>query len=96
MWLLSGALCRALGVFKSHSCNLSRIQSRRAQSVAPSTPLAASDYVFFADVDGHIDDQNVRGAVSDLQRRCPIVQVLGSFAKNPHISAYGSGHGDAK
>ncbi len=38
-----------------------------------------SDYVFFADFDGHIEDPKVKKALNSLQEFSEQVSILGSF-----------------
>ncbi|TDH67470.1 hypothetical protein CCR75_004130 [Bremia lactucae] len=65
-----GSLLKALDVWKKHGINLSSLESIYSQE--------QSGYDFFVQIDGHIDDENVRLAVKELQSVC-VVKHLGSY-----------------
>lgn len=67
-----GALLRLLEPFRTHSINLTRIESRPSKR-------RAWEYVFFIDMEGHIDDPQVRAAVNDVDARAKHLDVLGSY-----------------
>ena len=68
----TGALYRALEPFVQHQVNLTRIESRP-------TRVRAWEYVFFCDFEGHVSDEPVAAAISELEPRCDFVKVLGSY-----------------
>ena len=70
----SGALARALTLLAIHGLNLTNIQLR------PSG-MKAWEYIFFVDIDGHIEDQPVRIALEELEKYSLLVKVLGSYPK---------------
>lgn len=67
-----GSLVDALNVFKSAKLNLTWIESFPAKS-------PKSEYVFFADFEGHAEDPKVKKALSSLSEHCEQLSVLGSF-----------------
>src|SRR5262249_54919768 len=67
-----GALVGALDVFKQAKINLSWIESFPAR-------VPKSEYVFFIDFEGHLDDAKVTRTLKALQEHCEEVTVLGSF-----------------
>ena len=69
-----GALYEMLLPFKRHSVNLTKIESRPSKT-------RAWDYVFFVDVEGHIDDADVAAALSEVEKECRYFQVLGSYPR---------------
>ena len=71
-----GALHLALGAFTDASVNLTKLQSRPARD-------APWDYIFFADLDGHRDDDDVHRALDVLTARAARVKVLGSYPIGP-------------
>ena len=71
-----GALCDALAVFKKNKVNMTWIESFPAK-----TESAVQEYVFFADVTGHVNEARVKRTLSGLERKCHRVVVLGSFPK---------------
>lgn len=69
-----GALRHVLEVFDANDVNLTRIESRPSKQ-------KAWDYVFLADLEGHREDANVKKAVAQLEERCPMVKLLGSYPR---------------
>ncbi len=72
----AGALCGALQAFKRHALNLTRIESRPSRH-------KAWEYLFFVDLEGHIDERKVQAALVALRRHCTMLTVLGSYPKAP-------------
>ncbi|HEY7957127.1 MAG TPA: prephenate dehydratase [Polyangia bacterium] len=70
----SGVLYKMLGPLAERGINLTRIESRPSRR-------RAWDYVFFIDLDGHIDDEPVAKAVEGLRGACEHVKVLGSYPR---------------
>ena len=70
-----GALRRVLGVFDDASINLTRIESR------PAKQQKLWEYVFFVDLEGHVEDANVKQALTRLQQMCGMSKVLGSYPR---------------
>jgi len=71
-----GALRRVLEIFDAHAINLSRIESRPSRQ-------KAWDYVFLVDLEGHREDDGVKGALAALTEKCPMVRSLGSYPRAP-------------
>jgi chorismate mutase/prephenate dehydratase len=69
-----GALLRVLTVFDEEAINLLRIESRPSRE-------KPWDYVFFAELEGHREDDNVVRAVQRLRDKCPMVKHLGSYPR---------------
>ncbi|MCS6958277.1 MAG: prephenate dehydratase [Aquificaceae bacterium] len=69
-----GALFRALESFYKHGVNLTRIVSRPSKK-------KLWDYVFFVDLEGHAEEENVKEALELLRERAQMVKVLGSYPK---------------
>lgn len=69
-----GALVRALTIFDRAGINLCRIESRPRSG-------EAWQYVFFVDLEGHVDDDNVRHALTALESHSDMVKVLGSYPR---------------
>jgi len=70
----SGALHKLLEPIASNGLSLSRIESRPSRR-------GMWDYVFFMDIDGHKDDDNVAKALQELTDESQMVKVLGSYPK---------------
>ena len=67
-----GWLVRCLSEFAERDVNLTRIESRpRRQRLG--------EYMFFLDLDGHVDEAAVASAIDGLQSHAEMVRVLGSF-----------------
>ena len=74
-----GALYQALGNFAKKKINLTKIESRPLKS-------KAWEYVFFVELEGHIQDQKVKNALSELEKKCIFLRVLGSFPRTRKIA----------
>jgi len=69
-----GILYRMLEPFSKHGINLSKIESRPMKK-------KAWEYIFFLDMEGHVDEENVRAAVEELRAYCQFLKVLGSYPR---------------
>ena len=69
-----GVLLHLLGPLSKHGVNMSRIESRPSRK-------RKWDYVFFLDLDGHAEDENVRKALEQMKAKASLFKVLGSFPK---------------
>jgi len=69
-----GALYRLLKPFSDFDISMTRIESR------PSRALRW-DYVFFIDIDGHIDDPRVADAIETMRNNAAMLKILGSYPK---------------
>jgi chorismate mutase/prephenate dehydratase len=67
-----GSLVKALQAFDQFHINMSKIESR---------PSKRKDweYIFYVDLAGHCDDQKVADALSELEKHCSLVKLLGSY-----------------
>jgi chorismate mutase / prephenate dehydratase len=72
-----GVLKDALSAFSDEGINLTRIESRPSRK-------RAWTYVFFADFEGHPEEERVRRALAALEEHCPYVSVIGAY---PAVSA---------
>lgn len=70
-----GALFSMLKPFARRKINLTKIESRPLKT-------KAWKYVFFVDLDGHINDKKVKAAVDELEEMCSFLKVLGSYQKS--------------
>jgi chorismate mutase/prephenate dehydratase len=41
----------------------------------------AWDYIFFTDIEGHIDDEVVKNTLEELKSNVPFFKILGSYPK---------------
>jgi chorismate mutase/prephenate dehydratase len=69
-----GILYQSLGVFSKRGINLTKIESRPLKG-------KAWEYVFFLEMDGHIEDELIKKAIRELEKHSVFVKVLGSFPK---------------
>ncbi len=69
-----GALYGILGEFASRNINLTKIESRP-------TKKALGDYLFYIDLEGHVMDEKVQGALKAIEREAGMLRVLGSYPK---------------
>jgi chorismate mutase/prephenate dehydratase len=67
-----GSLVHALNVFAAARVNLTRIESRPL----PDMPW---EYLFFVDVEGHLQDPALAGALITLRSCCTNLRLLGSY-----------------
>ncbi len=67
-----GALVDVLRELSDRDINLTKIESRPRR-------VALGHYMFFADLDGHEDDEHVAEALEALAKRVETLRVLGSY-----------------
>lgn len=67
-----GSLYRILDIFSLWDINMTRIESRPAKNVL-------GQYIFFVDIDGHIEDQDVCDALTMIQRKTSFYRFIGSY-----------------
>jgi chorismate mutase / prephenate dehydratase len=72
-----GVLRDALAAFAEEGINLTRIESRPSRK-------RAWTYVFFADLQGHPEEERVKRALAALEEHCPYVALIGAC---PEISS---------
>ena len=69
-----GALYELLAPLARHNISMTRIESRPSR-------LRKWHYVFFVDLLGHIEDERVKLALSELENSASLFRVLGSYPK---------------
>ena len=69
-----GALHQALGILEMAHLNLSYLESLPSRT-------KPWEYIFFAEMDGHIADTNVAAAIKQLEELCRDVKILGSYPR---------------
>jgi prephenate dehydratase len=74
-----GDLVRCLELFPQHGINMTKLESRPRRDKPWS-------YLFYIDIEGHLDDANVQAAVTGLMRRAAFVKFLGSYPAAPNVS----------
>jgi len=68
----SGSLFKVLKSFAAFDVNLSRIESRPSKK-------AKWSYVFFIDLVGHVEDDNIQSSLEELKKLNIEVKLLGSY-----------------
>jgi chorismate mutase/prephenate dehydratase len=69
-----GALYKALEPFYRNGINMTKIESRPSKK-------EAWDYIFFTDIEGHVDDEVVKNTLEELKSNVPFFKILGSYPK---------------
>ena len=69
-----GALYKTLEPLYKHGINMTKIESRPSKK-------EAWDYIFFTDIEGHINDKKVKAALDELKESSPFFKILGSYPK---------------
>ena len=69
-----GALQRLLAPLAKNRINMTRIESRPSHQ-------SMWEYVFFVDVDGHMQDRKVAKALAELEKEAAFLKRLGSYPK---------------
>jgi len=67
-----GALYEMLLPFRKYGVNLTKIESRPSKK-------KAWEYYFFVDILGHQQDNLIKKALNELERRCSYLKILGSY-----------------
>lgn len=70
-----GALYKALEAFAAASVNMTRIESR-PNRVFP------GQYLFYADLDGHADDEGLASGLLALKKHVTFLKILGSYPRS--------------
>lgn len=70
-----GALHDSLRILADHNINLTRIESRPLKG-------EAGKYLFFLDMEGHLDDQEIKRGCSELKKVCASYVWLGSYPQS--------------
>ncbi len=68
----AGAVYAMLTPFADRGVSMSKFESRPSK-------IALWEYLFFVDIEGHIEDANVAQALADLRKIAGYVKVLGSY-----------------
>ena len=68
----AGILYKMLEPLSKHGVNLTKIESRPLKT-------KAWEYIFFIDMEGHLEDKNVANAIEELKRGSKSLKVLGSY-----------------
>ncbi len=69
-----GALYKTLEPLYKHGINMTKIESRPSKK-------EAWDYIFFTDIEGHVQEEKVKKALEELKNITPFFKILGSYPK---------------
>jgi chorismate mutase/prephenate dehydratase len=67
-----GALFDILSPLKKAKVNLTKIESRPSKR-------KAWEYIFFVDMEGHIEDKKLKKAIENIKNQCLYLKILGSY-----------------
>ena len=67
-----GSLVAALQAFDAFHINMSKIESRPSKQ-------RDWEYIFYVDLAGHCEDEQVSSAINTLESHCSLVKLLGSY-----------------
>ncbi|MGI6668059.1 MAG: prephenate dehydratase [Acetivibrionales bacterium] len=67
-----GSLYRILEIFNLWDINMTRIESRPAKNML-------GRYIFFVDIAGHREDENVKDALTMVGKKTSFLRILGSY-----------------
>ena len=67
-----GALYKILGLFSLTDINLTKIESRP-------TRTKLGDYMFFVDIEGSIENENIKKVLEFVEEYCLDFRILGSY-----------------
>ncbi len=70
----SGALYKAIEVFSKGNINMTKLESRPSK-------IKAWEYLFYTDIDGHKDSDDVKKVLKDFENTVPLMKILGSYPK---------------
>ena len=70
----SGVLYSLLKPLAEHGVSMTRIESRPSRR-------KRWDYVFFIDLEGHAEDDNIRAALAELEKGSSLFRILGAYPK---------------
>jgi chorismate mutase/prephenate dehydratase len=70
----AGSLHNMLAPLSENGVNMTRIESRPSRR-------RKWHYVFFIDIEGHVEDDNVAAALKELEKNAQLFRVLGSYPK---------------
>ncbi len=80
----AGSLVEAIAPFKKGGVNMTWIESFPTAEV---TNELNPSYLFFADIDGHVEDEPVQRALEQVRKRCDRLEILGSYPKGDSVES---------
>ncbi|MCG8434720.1 MAG: 3-deoxy-7-phosphoheptulonate synthase, partial [Gammaproteobacteria bacterium] len=79
-----GALAESLAVFRDHEINLVKLESRPIEN-------RSWEELFYVDLDGNLDEKNIKTALDELRRKVKFLKILGCYPAQdlPAVEARG-------
>lgn len=81
-----GSLHNIIEPFSAAGVSLCRIQSRPAPKTLSENRTSGWqknwEYLFFIDIEGHIQDKKVKAVIEKLQKEVPFFKIIGSYPQN--------------
>ena len=69
-----GSLYSVMQEFVHHKINLTKIESRP-------TKEKPWEYNFYVDFEGHVEKENVKYAINNIEKKCTFIKILGSYQR---------------
>ena len=69
-----GSLYSVMQEFVHHKINLTKIESRP-------TKEKPWEYNFYVDFEGHVEEENVKNAINNIEKKCTFIKILGSYQR---------------
>ncbi len=80
----AGSLAKAIAPFEKNGVNMTWIESFPTAEV----PVDRNPtYLFFVDVEGHMEDENVKRAIEQVKKRCDRLELLGSYPRGESVES---------
>jgi chorismate mutase/prephenate dehydratase len=83
----AGALAKAVAAFEKFGVNMTWIESFPIPGPVVKGDDSNPSYLFFVDVEGHVNDARVRQALDVVRKRCERLDIIGSYPRSPCIEA---------
>ncbi len=80
----AGTLARAIAPFEKNGVNMTWIESFPTSEI---TNELNPSYLFFADVDGHVEDEAVKRTLEIVRKRCDRLEILGSYPRSDSVES---------
>ena len=80
----AGTLARAIAPFEENGVNMTWIESFPTSEV---TNQLNPSYLFFADIEGHHEDEPVIRALDQVRKHCDRLEILGSYPRSESVES---------
>ncbi len=79
-----GTLAKAIAPFEKNGVNMTWIESF---PTAENASVLNPSYLFFADIDGHAEDEPVKRSLEQVRKRCDRLEILGSYPRGESVES---------